>query len=204
MARAPTLEAFLARATAVTAPRGVANPGNESPRRRMRILGIDPGSRFTGWGVIEVDGPRQHWIASGRIACAEGSLPQRLHRILEELVWLIEQYCPDEAAIEEVFMRKNIASALVLGQARGAALCALAGAKLPIAEYAPAQIKSAIVGNGRAEKAQVQHMVRLLLKIREPLAADAADALAIALCHAQVRGTLSQTGEALRGTWSAP
>lgn len=209
MARAPTLEAFLARATAVTPtrPRSEAFPALSArarPRGPLRILGIDPGSRFTGWGVIEVDGPRQRWIASGRVACSEGPLPQRLHQILCELRRLIEEHRPDEAAIEEVFMRRNIASALVLGQARGAALCALAGAQLPIAEYAPAQIKSALVGNGRADKAQVEHMVRLLLKHREALVTDASDALAIALCHAQVGGTLARAGEALRGDWNRP
>jgi crossover junction endodeoxyribonuclease RuvC len=209
MARAPTLEAFLQRATARTpikaaAPGSVPSANSRSPSSRVRILGIDPGSRFTGWGVIEIDGPRQTFVASGRIACAEGALPQRLRQILDQLAQLIDEHRPDEAAIEEVFMRRNIASALVLGQARGAALCALAGAKLPIAEYAPAQIKSAIVGSGRAEKTQVQHMVRLLLKLREAMTADAADALAIALCHAQVRSTLARTGEALRGSWNRP
>jgi crossover junction endodeoxyribonuclease RuvC len=209
MARAPTLEAFLARATAISPTptrRSVSTP-HPSPlttHGKIRVLGVDPGSRFTGWGVIEIDGPRQSFVASGRIACAEGALPQRLRQILDELAQLIDEFHPDEAAIEEVFMRRNIASALVLGQARGAALCALAGAKLPIAEYAPAQIKSAIVGNGRAEKTQVQHMVKLLLKLRKAMTADAADALAIALCHAQVRSTLARTGEALRGSWSGP
>jgi crossover junction endodeoxyribonuclease RuvC len=209
MARAPTLEAFLQRATAVRSPqksgRVFATQASAlTLHGKIRVLGIDPGSRFTGWGVIEIDGPRQTFIASGRVACADGPLPQRLRRILDEVALLIEEHRPDESAIEEVFMRRNIASALVLGHARGAALCALEGAKLPIAEYAPAQVKSAIVGNGRAEKTQVQHMVKLLLKLKEVPVSDAADALAIALCHAQVRNTLARTGEALRGSWSRP
>ena len=167
----------------------------------IRILGVDPGSRITGWGVIEIIGTRSLPIAHGRIRCEGSELPPRLLQIFTELGEVIREYQPQETAIEEVFVNRNIASALVLGQARGAAICALADAGLSVAEYAPAQIKSAVVGNGRAEKLQVQHMVKVLLNLREAVVADAADALAVALCHAHVRGTVVRTGEALRGAW---
>jgi crossover junction endodeoxyribonuclease RuvC len=183
--RAASLEAFLA-ATRGAPAFGRARETAEDPPRR--ILGIDPGSRITGWGIVECRGPRRLHIASGSIRCATGELAQRLRRILDELEALIAEHTPGEAAIEQVFVRRNVGSSLILGQARGAALCALAGAKLAIGEYAPAQIKSAIVGNGRAEKAQIQFMVTRLLNLKEAPAADAADALAIALCHAQLRG----------------
>ena len=153
----------------------------------IRILGIDPGSRITGYGVIEVDGPRQVWLAHGRIRCGDEAMPERLLQIFRELAEVIREYAPREAAIESVFVNRNVSSAIVLGQARGAAICALAHAGLSVAEYAPAQVKSAIVGQGRAEKAQVQHMVKALLKLREAPPADAADALAVALSHAQLR-----------------
>lgn len=166
-----------------------------------RILGIDPGSRITGWGVIEVSGTRSQCIDHGTVRCAGGELPPRLLHIFSRLGEVIGEYRPHEAAIEEVFVNRNIASALVLGQARGAAICALAQAGLSVAEYAPAQIKSAVVGSGRAEKPQVQHMVKILLNLREAAAADAADALAVALCHAHVRGTVARAGESLRGAW---
>lgn len=153
-----------------------------------RIIGIDPGSRITGYGVVEITGTRSRWIAHGRIACAAGPLPQRLLRILQQLTAVIREHQPHEAAIEQVFVKNNVATALVLGQARGAAICALAAAGLEVAEYAPASIKSAIVGTGRAEKAQVQHMIKVLLNLSEVPPTDAADALAIALCHAHQRG----------------
>lgn len=167
----------------------------------VRILGIDPGSRVTGWGVIEVSGTRSVCIDHGSVRCLGTELPPRLLQIFRELGEVIRVYAPQESAIEEVFVNRNVASALVLGQARGAAICALAGAGLSVAEYAPAQIKSAVVGSGRAEKTQVQHMVKILLKLREAAVADAADALAVALCHAHVRDTVLRTGEALRGAW---
>lgn len=167
----------------------------------VRILGIDPGSRVTGWGVVEISGARSQWIAHGQIKCLGSELPPRLLQIFHAIGGIVQQYRPQEAAIEEVFVNRNIASALVLGQARGAAICALAHAGLPVAEYAPAQIKSAVVGSGRAEKLQVQHMVKVLLNLREAAVADASDALAVALCHAHVRGTVARTGEALRGAW---
>lgn len=167
----------------------------------IRILGIDPGSRITGWGVIEHGGNRSRCIDHGRIHLEAGELPARLLRIFTEVGEVIRQYQPQETAIEAVFVNRNVSSALVLGQARGAAICALASAGLPVAEYAPAQIKSAVVGSGRAEKQQVQHMIKVLLNLPEAAPTDASDALAVALCHAHVRGTIAKTGEALRGAW---
>jgi len=166
-----------------------------------RILGIDPGSRITGWGVIDVVGSRATHVDHGRIRCERGELPDRLAQIFAELGEVIRRHTPDEAAIEEVFVNRNVASALILGQARGAAICALASAGLKIAEYAPAQVKSAVVGTGRAEKTQVQHMVKVLLGLREAAEADAADALAVALCHGHVRGTIARAGDVVRGAW---
>lgn len=153
----------------------------------VRILGIDPGSRITGWGMIEMRGTRTAYLAHGRVLCGNGALAERLLRILRELEAVVAEHRPDEAAAEQVFVKLNVGSALVLGQARGAAICAVAAAGLPLAEYAPAQIKSAVVGSGRAEKTQVQHMVQRLLNLAELPPVDAADALAVALCHAHWR-----------------
>ena len=168
----------------------------------VRILGIDPGSRFTGWGVIEARGATLRHIAHGCIRTGEGVLPPRLKIIHQELAAVIAEHGPQEYAVEEVFMRVNIGTALILGQARGVAVLSGAIAGLPFAEYAPAQIKRAIVGNGRADKAQIQHMVKLLLKMQGDMAstltADAADALAIAICHAHVRGTIDK---GIQGSW---
>lgn len=122
--------------------------------------------------------------------------------IFAALSELIHEHAPQEVAIEETFVnRVNAASALVLGQARGVAICAAAQAKLPVAEYAAAQVKLAIAGNGRADKIQVQHMVRVLLNFKAPLSADAADALAVALTHAHVRSTKMRAGVAINKTW---
>jgi crossover junction endodeoxyribonuclease RuvC len=166
------------------------------------ILGIDPGSRYTGYGVIETLVNKSRHIASGRINATTGTMPERLLKILLGLSDVIREHQPQEVAIEETFVNKvNAASALVLGQARGAAICAAAQAQLPVAEYAAAQIKLAIAGNGRAEKLQVAHMVRILLNFREAMAADAADALAVALTHAHVRSTKMRTGISLNKAW---
>lgn len=154
----------------------------------LRILGIDPGSRITGYGVIEVSGPRVAHVASGSIRCKPLTLAERLKYIHAVLADVVAEHHPDEVAVESVFVRRNVNSALVLGHARGVALLALAQAGLDVREYAPAQIKSAIVGNGRAEKRQIQYLVRAMLGLRETLKPDAADALAIALCHARLRG----------------
>ncbi|MDI3259782.1 MAG: crossover junction endodeoxyribonuclease RuvC [Sinobacteraceae bacterium] len=169
----------------------------------IRILGIDPGSRSTGYGVIELDGQRSHCLAHGCIRCEGANLPERLLKILRDLEAVIREFSPSEAAVEQVFVRRNVASSLILGQARGAAICALAAAELPLAEYAPAQIKSALVGHGRAEKPQIQHMVKVLLSLRTAPSADAADALAVALCHAHLRRAPQRPGarRTARSSW---
>ena len=154
-----------------------------------RILGIDPGSRVTGYGVIESDGVRSVHIASGCIRVEGESLADRLGMIFREVGAVAASHSPVEMAIEQVFMSRNADSALKLGQARGAAICAGVMADLPVAEYTPRAIKQAVVGTGGADKEQVQHMVRMLLGLRESLASDQADALAVALCHAHAAAT---------------
>lgn len=168
----------------------------------VRILGIDPGSRHTGWGVIDSSGHKSQYVAHGCLSVGNGELPARLLQILQGLAAVIAEFGPQEIALEETFVnRANPQSALVLGQARGAAICAVAGAGLPLAEYAAAQVKMAIVGNGRADKTQVQHMVKVLLNLQAKLGADASDALAVALTHAHVRGTRIRAGMALSKSW---
>ena len=148
-----------------------------------RILGIDPGSRVTGYGVVELTARGPVYVASGCIRPARGAFIDRLGEIYHGVASLIVEYAPDQVAIEEVFLASNPSSALKLGQARGAAIAAAVGAGLPVSEYAARTAKLAVVGTGRASKAQVQHMVRVLLKLPGSPAADAADALAIAICH---------------------
>ena len=168
----------------------------------VRILGIDPGSRHTGWGVIDSSGHKSQYVAHGCLSVGDGELPARLLQILQGLAAVIAEFGPQEIALEETFVnRANPQSALVLGQARGAAICAVAGAGLPLAEYAAAQVKMAIVGNGRADKTQVQNMVKVLLNLQAKLGADASDALAVALTHAHVRGTRIRAGMALSKSW---
>jgi crossover junction endodeoxyribonuclease RuvC len=149
-----------------------------------RILGIDPGSVIMGYAIIEHGRDRLRYIASGCLRLPAGALPQRLHNIYTEIGQLILQHQPDEAAVEEVFVSQNVASAIKLGHARGAAICAAAAAGLEVHEYSPAVIKQSVVGHGRADKIQVQHMVKVLLGLQGRLQADAADALAVAICHA--------------------
>ncbi len=155
-----------------------------------RILGIDPGSRITGYGVIESDGRNSVHIASGCIKLGQGDLPQRLGEIYRAVSQVIQEYAPTEMAVEEVFISKNPSSALKLGHARGAAVCAGVMAGLEIAEYTPRRIKQAVVGTGAADKEQVQHMIKLILQLKEKLAADQADALAVAISHAHSNSTL--------------
>ena len=152
------------------------------------ILGIDPGSRLTGYGIICVEGNRSSYLTSGCIRVTASSLGERLQQIFAGLQEIIQTYNPVEAAIEQVFVHQNPGSALKLGQARGVAIVAVAGAALPVAEYSARQVKQAVVGHGAAKKEQVQHMVRVLLNLSGKLQADAADALGVALCHAHVRG----------------
>jgi crossover junction endodeoxyribonuclease RuvC len=155
----------------------------------MRILGIDPGSRFTGFGIIEVQGDRVSPVHQGVIKAGTGDFPERLGVIFQGVRDVIAEHLPDQVAVETVFISKNANSALKLGQARGAAICAAISKNLPVAEYSPRSVKQAIVGKGSADKVQIQHMVTVLLRLREKPAEDAADALAVALCHQHTRQT---------------
>jgi crossover junction endodeoxyribonuclease RuvC len=159
----------------------------------MRILGIDPGSRRTGFGVIEVQQQRLIYLSSGGINLRTTDLPSRLQEIYTGITQIIEQYQPTIAAIEQVFIHRNIAAALKLGQARGVAIVAAVQAGLDLYEYAPTQIKQAVVGHGHAEKVQVQHMVKVLLSLSAIPSTDAADALAIAICHVHTSQSDSPT-----------
>ncbi len=150
----------------------------------MKILGIDPGLRVTGFGVIRKVGQRLSYTASGTIRIPEGDLPSRLKVILTSVGELVATYRPDCAAIEIVFSNVNPQSTLLLGQARGAAICGLVGANLSVAEYTALQIKKAVVGRGKAHKSQVQAMVQHLLQLDGLPGTDAADALGVAICHA--------------------
>ncbi|MBL1277812.1 MAG: crossover junction endodeoxyribonuclease RuvC [Ectothiorhodospiraceae bacterium] len=152
-----------------------------------RILGIDPGSRFTGFGVIETDGRQSQYITSGFIRVTGETWAERLGVIFEGITELVKTHQPEEMSIERVFMHRNADSALKLGQARGAAICAVITHKVPVFEYSPAEIKQSVVGKGNAAKEQVQHMVRVLLNLPGTPQADAADALAAALCHGNAR-----------------
>jgi crossover junction endodeoxyribonuclease RuvC len=150
-----------------------------------RILGIDPGSRITGFGVIDVVGQERHYVASGCIRTVQGSsLAERIKVIVEHLFEVIDTYQPHEAAVEKVFVNVNPAATLMLGQARGAAITALVLRQLSVAEYTALQVKQSVVGHGKAPKEQVQAMVVRLLSLSGTPQADAADALAVALAHA--------------------
>jgi crossover junction endodeoxyribonuclease RuvC len=155
----------------------------------IRILGIDPGLRNTGWGVIVCAGARLSFVACGLVRSTQASdLASRLRELHEGLIRVIADHAPHEAAVEETFVNRDPQSALKLGQARGVALAAPALAGLPVAEYAANLIKKTVVGAGHADKAQVAAMVRLLLPTSQASTPDAADALAVAICHAQHRG----------------
>ena len=147
------------------------------------VLGIDPGSRRTGYGLLVVRDRSVGYVASGCIKAEIGDMPQRLGIIYRGVSELIDQFNPTELAIEEVFLAKNASSALKLGQARGVAIAAAVAGELPVHEYAAKRVKQSLVGTGRGSKEQVAHMVRILLKLPGAPQADAADALAIALCH---------------------
>lgn len=157
-----------------------------------KILGIDPGSNITGYAVLE-HGAAPRLCDAGCIRLPARAFAVRLGLIFERLSEVIREHGPDEMAIEDVFMARNAASALKLGQARGAAICAGSSAGLAVSEYTPTQIKSAIVGRGRADKTQIQHMVGVLLGVSRHLQADAADAAAVALCHAHHSRTAART-----------
>ncbi len=151
----------------------------------MKILGIDPGSRITGYAVIVKEGNRLIHVDNGAVFTdAASDFPGRLKKIFDEVSAVISRYAPDAVAVEDIFFAKNVQSALKLGQARGAAIVAAVNAGLPVFEYSALQVKQAVVGHGRAAKEQVQHMVKVLLGLPEIAQADASDALAVAICHA--------------------
>ncbi|AWB68566.1 crossover junction endodeoxyribonuclease RuvC [Saccharobesus litoralis] len=161
------------------------------------ILGIDPGSRLTGYGVVRQLGHKFEYLGSGCIRLGDAALPERLKQIHQGITEIIRQFKPDEFAIEQVFVAHNADSALKLGQARGAAIVAAMLADLPVSEYSARQIKQAVVGKGNAAKSQVQHMVQSILNLSKMPQADAADALAIAMCHGHTHQSLiSMAGQA--------
>jgi crossover junction endodeoxyribonuclease RuvC len=163
----------------------------------MRILGIDPGSRVTGYGIIDVAGRTAKYVDSGCIRTGGGALPDRLKKIYLGVGEIVEHYKPQEMAVEQVFMARNADSALKLGQARAAAICAGFDDDIKIFEYAARQIKQALVGKGSADKTQVQHMVKILLKLQGDPQMDASDALGVALCHFHTDQTNQATSKAL-------
>ena len=163
---------------------------------RLRILGVDPGLRVTGFGIIEKNGSRLAYVTSGCVRSGAGDLSARLKTILDGLAEVIAANQPQQVAIEKVFVNVNPQSTLALGQARGTAICAAVLAGLPVAEYTALQVKQSVVGKGHAAKGQVQHMVRRLLSLPGDPSPDAADALACAICHAHggLLGGLSTRG----------
>jgi len=160
------------------------------------VLGIDPGSRKTGFGIINVLGSRAEYITSGVIRIPDDPLPLRLKLIFDSVTSIIQEFSPQEMAIEQVFMAKSAGSALKLGQARGAAIVAGVNQDLPVSEYEARKVKQSVVGNGAADKTQVQHMVKALLKLPAVPQEDAADALAVALCHANTQQHLIKISRA--------
>ena len=153
----------------------------------IRILGIDPGSLHTGYGLIDMDGNRAVHVTHGQVTTQAGDLSDKLRQIFRGINSVISEFKPDECAVERVFMHRNADSALKLGQSRGAAVTACAELDLPVFEYTANQVKQAIVGKGHAQKTQVQYMVKVLLCLNGVPRADAADALAVALCHGHSR-----------------
>jgi len=180
--------------------RGAAAPATPM-RQHARILGLDPGSLNTGYALIDCRGADSSYVDSGAIRTGSAPLAQRLQEIFAGISQLVSRFRPDEIAIERVFVHRNADSALKLGQARGAALCATFASGSQVYEYAPREVKLAVVGTGSAQKEQVQLMVKHILRVGGELSADAADALAIALCHAHARrlGDLLARAGALGG-----
>ena len=165
----------------------------------IRIIGIDPGLRNTGWGVIEQEGPRLIYIADGSVHSeADRPLAERLLQIHQQLLEVLRSFSPDEAAIEETFVNRDARATLKLGQARGAVMLAPASLAIPVCEYAPNVIKKSVVGAGHADKDQVKHMVKILLPKAQLNSADSIDALAIAICHAHHRRPHSLAKELAR------
>ena len=162
-----------------------------------RILGIDPGSRKTGFGIIELEGKKIKHVINGRLMVGDGEFADRLRQIFVGLTDIIERYQPDMMAIEQVFLHKNADSALKLGQARGAAICAAVNQNIAVHEYTATQIKKAVVGNGHAKKDQVQYMMSVILSLPETPEEDAADALACAIAHANFASVSNSVGSKL-------
>ena len=170
-----------------TPPPCSTNKGTTRRNERIsfiRILGIDPGLRITGFGILDLTGQKLSYVTSGCIKTPDADLPERLKTILNSLTEIIQQHQPQQVAVEQVFVNVNPKSTLLLGQARGAAICAAVLANLQVAEYTALQVKQSVVGNGHAAKEQVQEMVKRLLKLPAVPSPDAADALACAICHA--------------------
>lgn len=168
----------------------------------MRILGLDPGLRVTGYGVIDKQRHVLRYVASGVVRTGEGELPKRIHALFIGIQEIVATYAPEATAVEKVFVNVNPQSTLLLGQARGAAIAALTQAGQPVYEYTALQVKQAVVGNGHADKQQVMHMVQRLLRLSSEPSADAADALACAICHAHGGmglGALVTAGRRVRG-----
>lgn len=168
-----------------------------------RILGIDPGSRITGYGIIDSDGAKTRYIASGCIRVGNGAFPGRLNAIFSAIGELVTEFAPQDVAVEQVFMHRNADSALKLGQARAAAICGTFGGTTVLYEYAAREIKQAVVGRGGADKEQVQHMVKAILALEDVPPTDEADALAAAICHAhshRLKRTLSGGSARRRGS----
>ncbi|WP_439813948.1 crossover junction endodeoxyribonuclease RuvC [Zavarzinia sp. CC-PAN008] len=167
----------------------------------MRLIGLDPGLRRTGWGVIDMTGSRLAHVAHGTVTSDDAAdLAVRLRQIHDGVVAVIAEQRPDQAAVEETFVNRNPASTLKLGQVRGVVMLAPALAGLPVAEYAPTRVKQAVVGTGRADKDQIRAMLKVLLPAVEIAGADAADALAIAICHAHHSGPQARVAVALAAT----
>ena len=161
----------------------------------VRIIGVDPGSRSTGYGVVDAGGTRIVHVASGFVRAVEGEWPERLRRIFEGVGAVIDAHAAHEFVIEKVFVHRNVSSALKLGQARGVAILAGAMRSLSVYEYSPNEVKQAVTGKGHASKEQIQYMTRVLLGLREPPQTDQADALAVAICHAHMRTALVRRRE---------
>ncbi len=168
--------------------------------QRIRVLGIDPGSRLTGFGLLDLDGEEATYVASGVVKSLDGDFPARLKCIYESMTSIMDEYRPEVIAVESVFMARNAGSALKLGHARSAALCATFAYDVEVHEYAPREIKQAIVGKGSATKEQIQHMVVRLLGLPQSPVEDAADALAAALCHSHQRRLKRQLGALAAGS----
>ena len=169
----------------------------------IRIIGVDPGSRSTGYGVVDALGSRLVHVASGHVRAGDGDWAGRLRRIFEALGGILDAHAPQELAVEKVFMHRNPSSALKLGQARGVAILAAALRSLTVHEYSPNEVKQAVTGKGHASKEQIQYMTRILLALREPPQPDQADALAAAICHAHLRTAIARRAQVLSGAAGA-